>query len=74
MVDRNSNVFTSIVPIVQQYLGFFHTPRIVMFGSGLDTSGLVGRIMQDPRSPLTITGMFPGEYNGKSLISFNPTF
>ena len=35
-----------------------------MFGSGLDASGLVQRILWDKNSPFTVKGMFPGQHGG----------
>lgn len=42
----------------------FSVPRIIMFGSGLNDTGLVSRIMTDPSSPFTVQGMFPGRFDG----------
>ena len=38
-----------------------------MFGSGLNSKGLVKRLLWDKQSPFTIKGMFPGQFEGNNL-------
>jgi len=60
---RKSIQFPTHLPKLSYFFGF-STPRIVMFGSGMDSSGLVRRVLWDQRSPFTVKGMFPGQFEG----------
>ena len=46
------------------------TPRIVMFGPGLEseTKNLVRMLLWDAMSPFQVKGMFPGQFEGKESL------
>ncbi|XP_012563417.2 uncharacterized protein LOC101240962 isoform X1 [Hydra vulgaris] len=73
---NNSNIHLSFTSL-SYYFGF-STPRIVMFGSGLNSKGLVKRLLWDKQSPFTVKGMFPGQFegygSGVTLQCINGTF
>ena len=48
------------MPKLRFYFGF-STPRIAMFGSGLDSTSFVKDLMSKETSPFKIKGMFPGQ-------------
>ena len=56
-----SQIFRSILPQ--------KTPRLVMFGPGLETntSGIVRKIIEDATGMFTPIGMFPGLFGGQLL-------
>lgn len=62
---RNQTSLKVRIPRLSFFLGF-STPRVVMFGPGLETetSGIVKRIFSGPNSPFFIKGMFPGQFDG----------
>lgn len=62
-LSKASIQFPTQIPNLSYFFGF-SVPRIVMFGSGLDSSGLVKRILWDQRSPFSVKGMFPGQFDG----------
>ena len=50
-----------------QRLGFYFgltTPRIAMFGSGLDRNNFVKKLLWDKHSPFVVQKMFPGQFEG----------
>lgn len=48
------------MPKLRFYFGF-STPRIAMFGSGVDSSSFVKDLISKETSPFKIKGMFPGQ-------------
>jgi len=55
--------FPKQIPNLRYYFGF-SIPRVVMFGSGLDSSGLVRGLLWSKGSPFVVKGMFPGQFDG----------
>ena len=62
--SKTSINFPTQIPKLKYFFGFA-VPRIVMFGAGLDSSGLVKRILWNKVSPFEVKGMFPGQFGGK---------
>ena len=60
-------------PVTQKLRSFMrrlqgHVPRLLLFGSGLETVPLIKRMIMDTNSPYKPAGMFPGK-DGKETFN-----